>query len=448
MVGIVMFCCALFMLLIGFSVAFTFGATAVIFGFAYGIIEAIGYNEGLLEGFNIGKDMFSFMPYRIFSIMQNKILISVPLFILMGMILQKTRLAERLLESMASLFGGVRGGIAISTVVVGALLAATTGIVGASVIAMGAISLPVMIKYHYNKALGCGTIAASGTLGQIIPPSIVLIVLGDVFSVPVGDLFRAAVAPGLTLVAFYIVYIVIISFIKKDWAPPVRFETQEKKVVQIYKALKDIVPVLVLILLVLGSIFTGVATPTESSSVGCLGALLLAFLYRTFSFKLLKEALNETVKISAMVFTILMGATAFSMVFSYTGGDIIVEDFMLNLPGEKWGFIVLTMACILVLGFFIDYVEISYIILPILIPIAASLGIDPIWFAILIAVNLQTSFMTPPFGFSLFFLKGVTPPSVKTMDIYKGVVPFILIQIFVLVLVAFFPEVFGLSISK
>lgn len=450
MVGLIMFFAALFMLAIGFSVAFTFGAISVVFGFSYGIIEAFGDTSGfvniLTEGFEVGKDMFAFMPYRIYSIMENKILISVPLFILMGMILQKTKLAERLLESMAFLFGGIRGGVAISTVLVGALLAATTGIVGASVIAMGAISLPVMLKYKYNKPLGCGTIAAAGTLGQIIPPSIVLIVLGDVFSVPVGDLFKAAIVPGFTLVIFYIIYITLISFFKKEWAPAVTFQTDETKFQQILKALKDIIPVLVLILLVLGSIFNGVATPTESSSVGCVGAMILALLYRTFSFKLIMESLKETVKISSMVFTILMGATAFSMVFSYTGGDIIVEEFMMSLPGDKWGFIALTMICILVLGFFIDYVEISYIILPILAPIAMNLGINPVWFAILIAINLQTSFMTPPFGFSLFFLKGITPPSVKTTEIYKGVLPFIVIQIFVLFLMAVFPGIFGLSV--
>ena len=290
MIGIVMFAAALFMLLLGFPVAFTFGAVAVIFGFIYGLSEAWDYAQGfeiLTEAFeDMSRQFFSLMPNRIYSIMENQLLISVPLFILMGMILQKTRLAERLLESMAFLFGGVRGGVAISTVLVGALLAATTGIVGATVIAMGVISLPVMMKYGYDKPLATGTIAAAGTLGQIIPPSIVLIILGDILSVSVGDLFSAAVIPGLVLVGFYVIYIAIISYICKDYAPPVPPLEGLSKSKQIFIALKNVVPVLVLILLVLGSIFAGIATPTESSSVGCLGAIALAVLYRTFSFRL------------------------------------------------------------------------------------------------------------------------------------------------------------------
>ncbi len=449
MIGIVMFAAALFMLLMGFPVAFTFGAVAVIFGFIYGLSEAWDYAQGfeiLTEAFeDMSRQFFSLMPNRIYSIMENQLLISVPLFILMGMILQKTRLAERLLESMAFLFGGVRGGVAISTVLVGALLAATTGIVGATVIAMGVISLPVMMKYGYDKPLATGTIAAAGTLGQIIPPSIVLIILGDILSVSVGDLFSAAVIPGLVLVGFYVIYIAIISYICKDYAPPVPPLEGLSKSKQIFIALKNVVPVLVLILLVLGSIFAGIATPTESSSVGCLGAIALAVLYRTFSFRLIYDALKNTAKISGMVFMILMGATAFSMIFSYTGGDEVVKNFMENLPGQAWGFIALTMVVIIVLGFFLDYVEISYIILPILLPIVESLHINPVWFAILIAVNLQTSFMTPPFGFSIFFLMGVTPPQIHTTDIYKGVLPFILLQILVLLTLAIFPGVFGLK---
>ena len=286
MIGIVMFAAALFMLLLGFPVAFTFGAVAVIFGFIYGLSEAWDYAQGfeiLTEAFeDMSRQFFSLMPNRIYSIMENQLLISVPLFILMGMILQKTRLAERLLESMAFLFGGVRGGVAISTVLVGALLAATTGIVGATVIAMGVISLPVMMKYGYDKPLATGTIAAAGTLGQIIPPSIVLIILGDILSVSVGDLFSAAVIPGLVLVGFYVIYIAIISYICKDYAPPVPPLEGLSKSKQIFIALKNVVPVLVLILLVLGSIFAGIATPPASSSVGCLGAIALAVLYRKF----------------------------------------------------------------------------------------------------------------------------------------------------------------------
>jgi tripartite ATP-independent transporter DctM subunit len=447
MVGIIMFFAALLMLIIGFPVAFTFGAVSVFFGMIGGIVESLEYGGTVLEGLEIGKDMFAFMPFRIFSIMQNTILMAVPLFIFMGIILQKTRLAERLLESMGFLFGEVRGGVAVSTVLVGALLAASTGVVGASVVAMGVISLPVMLKYGYSKELATGTICAAGTLGQIIPPSIVLIILGDVFQVPVGDLFKAALFPGLSLVAAYILFILAIAFFKKELAPPVPATTNDTKIKQILNALIAIIPPLVLIILVLGSIFAGIATPTESSAVGSIGAIVLAILYKSFSFKMLHEAALETVKVTAMVFAILIGATAFSMVFSYTGGDYIVEEFMLGLPGEKWGFIILSMIAILVLGFFIDFVEISYIIVPILVPIADALGINPVWFAILIAMNLQTSFLTPPFGFSLFYLKGVAPPSVQTMHIYKGVVPFILIQICILTLLMFFPEVFGIDIS-
>lgn len=447
MIGIVMFVTALGMLLIGFPVAFTFGAVAVFFGLAAGILEAVEYDLPLMEGLvDTGVNMFAFMPFRVFSIMQNTILMAVPLFILMGVILQKTGLAERLLEAMGSLFGKVRGGVAISTVLVGSLLAASTGVVGASVVAMGVISLPVMLKYNYSKKLATGTICASGTLGQIIPPSIVLIILGDVFQVPVGDLFQAAIYPGLALVGSYIAYIMIVSFLDKDAAPAIEMsEDAGTKMQQIITALKAIIPPLVLVLLVLGSIFAGIATPTESAAVGSVGAMVLAILYRSFSFSMLKDAALETAKVTAMVFAILIGATAFSMVFTYTGGDAIIEEVMMSLPGEKWGFIIISMLVIMFLGFFIDFVEISYIIVPILVPIAINLEINPVWFAILIAMNLQTSFLTPPFGFSLFYLRGVAPDSVKTTDIYKGVVPFIIIQVTVLSILVVYPGWFGIA---
>ncbi len=429
MIGLLMFAAALLLLLVGFPVAFTFGGVAVFFGL-----------------FAEGPGIFAMMPHRIWSIMNNTILMAIPLFIFMGIVLQKSNLAERLLESMGFLFGEIRGGIAISTVLVGGLLAASTGVVGASVVAMGVISLPVMLKYNYDKRLATGAICAAGTLGQIIPPSIVLIILGDVFQEPVGDLFKAALWPGLSLVVFYIAYIVIITIVNKDLAPPVRLEelTGSKKH-QVLQALKAIIPPLVLIILVLGSILIGVATPTESSSVGGIGAIILAGLYNQFSIRMVWDSALETVKISAMVFAILIGATAFSLVFTYTGGDWIVEEFMMGLPGEKWGFLILSMLVIMVLGFFIDFVEISYIVVPILAPIAANLGIDPIWYAILIAMNLQTSFLTPPFGFSLFYLKGVAPPEVRTTDIYKGVMPFIVLQVVVLTILVIFPEFFGFT---
>ena len=442
MIGIYMFLTALILLLAGFPVAFTFAGVALVFG-----IYAEGFSEGMdgtfIEHFIQGIEFFDMLPFRINAIMENTILMAVPLFIFMGIILQKTKLAEQLLESMGVLFGSVRGGLAISTIIVGTLLAASTGVVGASVVAMGVISLPIMLKYGYCKQLSTGTICASGTLGQIIPPSIVLIILGDVLGVAVGDLFKAAVLPGIILVSGYIAYVLIISYFKKDLAPAIPYDVDEAKSYQIIKALQAIVPPLLLIVIVLGSIFAGIATPTESSAIGGLGAIILSLLYKQFSFKILIESSLETVKITAMVFAILIGATAFSMVFSYTGGEEIVEEFMTTLPGEKWGFLILVMLIVMILGFFIDFVEISFIIIPILYPIAQSLGMDMIWFGILIAMNLQTSFLTPPFGFALFYLKGVAPANVKTLDIYKGVLPFILIQMAVLASLIAFPGWYG-----
>jgi len=440
MIGIYMFFAALFALSIGYPVAFTFGAVSMVFGLIAAIFEIIPDGGTFLE---VGEEffsMFSMMPFRIYSIMTNKILMAVPLFIFMGVVLEKSGLASRLLESMGTLFGKIRGGLAISTVLVGSLLAASTGVVGASVVAMGVISLPVMLKHHYSKSLSTGTICASGTLGQIIPPSIILIILGDVFGLPVGDLFKAALKPGLILVGGYVVYILIIAFLKKDIAPAIEVKHVDKK---IRKAFVAIIPPLILIIIVLGSIFAGIATPTESASVGSVGALILAGMYKKLNFKMIMQSSSETVKITSMVFAILIGATAFSMVFVYTGADEIVEQFMTNLPGEKWGFLILSMTAIMFLGFFIDFFEISYIVVPILIPIADAIGLNPLWFAILIAMNLQTSFLTPPFGFSLFYLKGVSPPNVKSTDIYKGVVPFILIQILVLISIIIFPKFYG-----
>jgi len=428
-VGLLMFGVALLLLLLGFPVAFTFGGVALIFG-----VWAQGW------------DLFAFMPFRIYNIMQNVVLMAVPLFIFMGIVLQKTRLAEQLLESMGRLFGSVRGGLAVSTVLVGALLAASTGVVGASVVAMGVISLPVMLKYGYSKGLACGTICGAGTLGQIIPPSIILIILGDVLGIPVGDLFQAAIVPGLILVGLYVVYVLVLAWLNQEAAPAIPFKDDGSTKRQHYfAALLAIIPPLALIVVVLGSIFAGIATPTESSALGSTGAILLALLYRKFSWKMLMESALETVKITAMVFAILLGATAFSMTFTYTGGDTLVEEFMTQLPGNEWGFLILSMLVIMLLGFFIDFVEISFIVVPILAPIAESLGINMLWFAILIAMNLQTSFLTPPFGFSLFYLKGVAPPGVRTIDIYRGVMPFIIMQVAVVISILAFPELYGLS---
>ncbi|SHO42685.1 TRAP transporter large permease [Desulfopila aestuarii] len=442
MTGIIMFLAALILLAVGYPVAFTFGSVALFFGAIAAVVELLP-DPTLIEVADEFFSMFSMMPFRIYSIMNNTILMAVPLFILMGIILQKSQLAERLLESMGILFGKVRGGLAISTVLVGTLLAASTGVVGASVVAMGVISLPVMLKYGYSKKLATGTICAAGTLGQIIPPSIVLIILGDVFQLPVGDLFKAALAPGLVLVGCYILYIVIIALVDKRVAPQIIVPEEEKKG-SVGRALTAILPPLTLIVMVLGSIFAGIATPTESAAVGALGAMVLAAMYRKLTRKIVMDASLETVKITAMVFAILIGATAFSMVFVYTGADLLVEEFMTGLPGEKWGFLILSMAAIMLLGFFIDFIEISYIVVPILLPISQVIGIDPMWFAILIAMNLQTSFLTPPFGFSLFYLKGVCPPEVSTVDIYRGVVPFILIQVLVLASIVIMPHLYGL----
>lgn len=429
MIGLIMFITALILLMVGFPVAFTFAGVAVIFG-------------TLTEGI----ELFGLMPYRIINIMQNTILMAVPLFIFMGIVLQKTKLAEQLLEAMGELFGNVRGGLAISTILVGSLLAASTGVVGASVIAMGVISLPVMLKHNYKKTLATGIICASGTLGQIIPPSIVLIILADVLGVPAGDLFQAAVMPSLVLVAGYIIYVLVISYLDKDAAPAFQSNNQYLNESQKYLAVaKAIVPPVLLIVAVLGSIFSGIATPTESAAIGAVGALVLALIYKRLNWTMVHESSIETIKITAMVFAILVGATAFSMVFTYSGGDILVEEFIHSLPAKEMSFILITMLIILLLGFFIDFVEISLIIVPIFYPIALSLGIDMPWFAILIAMNLQTSFLTPPFGFSLFYLKGVAPPSIQTTDIYKGVMPFIIIQVAVLLSLISFPQWYGFA---
>ena len=422
MIGLAMFVVCLVMLAMGFPVAFTFGGVALIFGL---------YTEGL--------QLFQLVAERMHSIMTNVTLMAVPLFIFMGLILERSGIAEKMLESMGSLFGRVRGGLAASTVLVGMVLAASTGVVGASVVTMGLIALPVMLKYNYDKRLASGVICASGTLGQIIPPSIILIILGDVLQQPVGDLYRAALIPGLLLVTFYIIYILILAFTRKDVAPAMPI-SDAPLAAQYWTAFKAIVPALALVMIVLGTVFAGIATPTESAAMGAVGAVMLALASGNFKFPMLHQVAMETTKITAMVFTILAGATFFSMVFTYTGGDEAVEQLMQNLPGGKWGFIVLSMLAIFLLGFFIDFVEIAYIFVPMIAPILVTLGIDPLWFGILIALNLQTSFLTPPFGFALFYLRGVAPPTVSTTDIYRGVIPFIFLQLLVLAVIIAFPD--------
>lgn len=433
MIGISIFVAALVMLLFGFPVAFTFAGIGIIFVLLFADPSSLAQ-----------------IPFRIYSNMgdagEGIVLMAIPLFIFMGLILQRTKLAEQLLESMGRLFGSVRGGVAVSTVLVGALLAASTGVVGASVVAMGLISLPVMLRYGYSKELATGTICAAGTLGQLIPPSIVLIILGDVLNVPVGDLFKAAIVPGLILIGCYIVYIIIFCLIKPEAAPPVPVEDDTiSRTKIILDALVAVVPPLMLIMVVLGSIFYGIATPTESSALGCVGAVILAIAYKKFSPHMLWDSAIETVKITAMVFAVLLGASIFSMGFAFTGGEEEVEHLLLSIPGEKWGFMIFTMLLIMLLGFFLDYIEISYIVLPLVYVVVEQLGINLIWFAILVAMNLQTSFLTPPFGFALFYLKGVAPDSVKTTNIYRGVIPFIIIQFSMVLAILFFPGWFGLE---
>lgn len=420
-IALIMFFVALALLLFGIPVAFAFGAVAMMFAF---FIPDVGF------------EVFNIMPFRIYGIMSNSTLMAVPLFIMMGLILEKSGMAEKLLLSMSSMFKGIRGGLGVSVVLVGAILAASTGIVSASVVMMSVIALPLMLKAGYNKSLASGTIASSGTLGQIIPPSIILIVLGDVMNVSVGELFTGAVLPGLVLVGLYIAYILIRAFVKKEDAPPLVSE-EHTSIVDLIKA---IIPPLLLMVAVLGSIFAGIASPTESAAFGVLGGVILATFNKTLSRKMIKYALFETMKLSGMIFMILIGATAFSLVFNELGGTDLILEFFSEDIGDVWVFIAAAMFGIFILGFFIDFIEISFIIVPILVPVMHAFGIDPIWFAVLIALNLQASFLTPPFGLSLFFLKGAAKDTLTTIQIYKGVVPFILLQLIALGLVMLFPD--------
>ena len=423
MTGIILFIVAFILLMLGIPVAFAFGASAIF--------------AAMLDP-DLGLEVFGLLPYRIYGIMQNFTLMAVPLFIFMGFILEKSKIAENMLESIGKLFGPIRGGLAIAIVIVGAILAASTGIVGASVVMMTIISLPVMLKYGYSPRLASGVIAASGTLGQLIPPSIVLIILGAVMNISVGDLFKAAVIPGILIVVLYILYILMVAFLKPEVAPPIKTEEPYSKILK--QAAKSLIAPFVLIILVLGSIFAGFATPTESAAIGALGAIILTYFYKTFNLELIRYASVETVKITAMIFMILIGATAFSLVFNESGAGDIVTEFFTESIQNQYTFIAITMLLIFILGFFIDFIEITFIVIPILLPIVEEFGIDPLWFALLIAINLQTSFLTPPFGFSLFYLKGAAGNLIKTSDLYKGIIPFIIIQIVVLLIVIFYPK--------
>ncbi len=422
--ALVMFVVAIGLLLIGFPVAFTLGMVAAVFGVIF-----------------LGLQEFQLLPMRVWGVMTNFTLLAVPLFVFMGLMLEKSGIAEELLDTMGRLFGRLRGGLAVSIIAVGALLAATTGVVGATVVTMGIIALPVMLKHGYSKRLSCGTIAASGTLGQIIPPSIILILLGDVVGVPVGDLFAAAVVPGLVLVVAFMVYVLLVAYLKPQLAPPIQLSAEEKAEPLARRVVTSLIPPLLLVFAVLGSIFFGVASPTESAAVGALGAALLAAMHRRLNLKNVRETAQQTTRLTSMVFMILIGATAFGLVFRSMGGDLVVEDVMLALPGEEWGFIAVSMLLIFVLGFFLDFLEICFIVVPILAPIAEMMDISLLWFAILIAMNLQTSFLTPPFGFSLFYLKATAPSEVRIQHIYKGVIPFVIIQMIVLAILMFYPEI-------
>ncbi len=422
--ALVMFVVAIILLLVGFPVAFTLGAVSMVFGLIF-----------------LGLQEFQLLPMRIWGVMTNFSLLAVPLFVFMGVMLEKSGIAEDLLETVGRLFGRIRGGLAVGVIIVGAVLAATTGVVGATVVTMGIIALPVMLNYHYNKGLACGAIAASGTLGQIIPPSIILILLGDVIGVSVGELFAAAVVPGMLLVVGFIVYVLIIAYLRPSDAPAMPVVAIEDDKGLFWQTLKSLMPPLVLVFAVLGSIFFGVASPTESAAVGAMGAMILAALHRRLNIRNIRESARQTSRLTSMVFMILIGATAFGLVFRSMGGDFIIEEWMMDIPGGKWGFIAVSMLSIFFLGFFLDFLEICFIVVPILAPIAEMMDVNMLWFAILIAMNLQTSFLTPPFGFSLFYLKAAAPPEIKIQHIYRGVIPFILIQITVLGLIIVFPEI-------
>lgn len=437
-----MFAAAILLLLIGYPVAFSLGGTAVIFmliGSDF-IPMTIGLELPWEPVFRMAR--LNILPQRMFgTIMDNYTLVAVPFFVFMGVMLEKSGLAEELLETMGMLFGRLRGGLAISVVAVGALLAASTGVVGASVVTMGVLALPVMLKYKYDKGLSTGVIASAGTLGQIIPPSIVLVILGDQIGVSVGDLFLGAVIPGFMLSGLFIVWVIIVAILRPDAAPALPPEARTIKGFNLFlKALKSLVPPLFLMLVVLGTIFFGIATPTEAGAMGAIGAMLLALVNGRLNLRNMLDTMDQTVKLTSMVFIILVGATAFSMVFTALHGDRVIQDFLVNLPGGAGGFIFFSMLAIFLLGFFIDFIEITFIVVPLLAPIAVGVfGLEPVWFGVLIAMNLQASFLTPPFGFALFYLKGVAPPSIKTTDIYRGIVPFIIIQLIAVLLIVFFP---------
>ncbi len=435
-----MFLAVCLLLMLGYPVAFTLAGTALAFA-AGGILGGV-FDPSFLTA----------LPGRIFGTVGNTTLIAVPLFILMGVVLEKSRVAEELLGTMAKVFGGLRGGLGISVILVGMLLAASTGIVGATVVTMGLLSLPSMLRSGYSPTLATGTICATGTLGQIIPPSIALVLLGDILSnayqraqlsmdiftpktVSVGDLFVGALVPGLLLVAMYMLYMLMYAALKPESAPPA---TGEK--VNAGEIIKGLLPPLVLIMIVLGSILAGAATPTEAAGIGAVGALLLALAKGQMDFSRLHEAVINTMEVTCMVFMILIGAAVFSLVFRGFGGEELIQQFFLDMPGGVVGATLVVMLVIFLLGFILDFIEITFVVVPIVGPILLAMGVDPIWLGIMIALNLQTSFLTPPFGFALFYLRGVTPDSLPTSAIYRGVIPFIIIQLIAMAALWYWPE--------
>lgn len=418
--GPLMFVSVLAMIFTGYPVAFALGGTALIFAL-------IGAASGVFD-----LPLLFALPERTFGTMSNFTLLAVPFFIFMGTVLEKSKLAEQLLETIGMLFGRFRGGLAIGVVFVGALLAAATGVVGASVTAMGLISLPVMLRNGYKPEISLGVISASGTLGQIIPPSIVLIVLGDQMGVSVGDLFRAALVPGLVLTGGYALWVGFIAFLKPEIAPALPVEMRVSGMELAKRVVLSLLPPLALIVVVLGSIFAGVATPTEAGALGSVGAMTLAAMNRSLSLTALQDAMEETSRLTIMVVFLLIGSTAFALVFRGFDGDIWIETMLTGIPGGALGFLLVVNLVVFILGFFIDFFEIAFIIVPLIVPAAVLLGVDLTWLGIVLAVNLQTSFLTPPFGFSLFYLRGVTPSEIPTTAMYRGVIPFIVIQLVVL----------------
>ncbi len=433
----IMFSALMLFLLIGYPVAFSLAAVGMAFGL-------LGMELGLLT-----PNLLQALPGRVFGIMKNEILLAIPFFTFMGLVLERSGMAEDLLDTIGQLFGSIRGGLAFAVIFVGALLAATTGVVAASVIAMGLISLPIMLRYGYDKSLACGVIAASGTLAQIIPPSLVLIVMADVLGRSVGDMYKGAVLPGLILGAFYVGWVLLNTIFRPHLTPALPPEARTLHGWALFKrVIVAMVPPLLLIFLVLGTIFIGWATPTEGGAMGAVGALLLAFSKKKLNHKMLTESLHSTAKIASFVIFILIGSSVFSLVFRGVNGDLWVEHLLLDLPGGALGFLIVVNILVFLLAFFLDFFEISFIILPLLAPVAEKLGIDLVWFGILMGVNMQTSFMHPPFGFALFYLRSVAPPAIRTTDIYWGAVPFVIIQVIMVALIISFPSLVTMGLDR